>query len=71
MKVRGKNNSDWKTLEECENESMIGKKKWYDLIPIDKIKDGKAQAFNYWLREYIVNAMLPVIHLDYSETQDI
>lgn len=40
MKVRGKNNSDWKTLEECENESMIGKKKWYDLIPIDKIKDG-------------------------------
>lgn len=31
--------------------------------PIDKIKDSKAQAFEFWLREYIVNAMLPVIHL--------
>lgn len=31
--------------------------------PLDKIKDGKAQAFNYWLREYITNAMLPVIHI--------
>mgnify|MGYP004561843577 CR=1 FL=1 len=31
--------------------------------PIDKIKDSRAQAFEYWLREYIVNAMLPVIHL--------
>lgn len=31
--------------------------------PIDKIKDGRAQAFNYWLREYIINAMLPIIHL--------
>lgn len=31
--------------------------------PIDKIKDGKAQAFNYWLREYITNAALPIIHI--------
>ncbi len=31
--------------------------------PIDKFRDGKAQAFNYWLREYTVNAMLPIIHL--------
>lgn len=30
--------------------------------PIDKIRDSKAQAFNYWLKEYIGNAMLPVIH---------
>ena len=31
--------------------------------PIDKIRDGKAQAFNYWLREYITNAALPLIHI--------
>ena len=31
--------------------------------PIDKVRDGKAQAFNYWLREYMVNATLPIIHL--------
>ena len=31
--------------------------------PLDKIRDGKAQAFNYWLREYTINAMLPIIHL--------
>ncbi len=31
--------------------------------PLDKLKDGKAQAFNYWLREYAMNAMLPIIHL--------
>ena len=31
--------------------------------PIDKIRDGKAQAFNYWLKEYMINAMLPIIHL--------
>ena len=30
--------------------------------PIDKVKDGKAQAFNFWLKEYIANAMLPIIH---------
>lgn len=31
--------------------------------PIDKVKDGKAQAFDYWLKEYLANAMLPIIHL--------
>lgn len=31
--------------------------------PIDKVKDGKAQAFDFWLKEYIANAMLPIIHL--------
>lgn len=31
--------------------------------PIDKVKDSRAQAFEYWLREYLVNAMLPIIHL--------
>lgn len=31
--------------------------------PIDKVKDSKAQAFEYWLREYIVNAITPIIHL--------
>ena len=30
--------------------------------PIDKVKDGKAQAFDFWLKEYVINAMLPVIH---------
>ncbi len=31
--------------------------------PIDKIKDGKAQAFTMWIREYVFNALLPVIHI--------
>ena len=31
--------------------------------PIDKIKDGQAQAFSLWLKEYIFNALLQVIHL--------
>lgn len=31
--------------------------------PLDKIKDGQAQAFNMWLREYVFNALLPVIHI--------
>ncbi len=31
--------------------------------PLDKIKDGQAQAFSMWLREYIFNALLPVIHV--------
>ena len=31
--------------------------------PIDKVRDGKAQAFNYWFREYMMNALLPVIHI--------
>ena len=31
--------------------------------PLDKIKDGKAQAFTIWLREYIFNALLQPMHL--------
>lgn len=31
--------------------------------PIDKIKDGQAQAFNMWLKEYIFNALLQPFHL--------
>ena len=31
--------------------------------PIDKIKDGQAQAFTTWLREYIFNALLQPMHL--------
>ena len=31
--------------------------------PLDKLRDGKAQAFNFWLREYMINALLPIIHL--------
>lgn len=31
--------------------------------PIDKMKDGKAQAFNFWLKEYIFNALLQPCHL--------
>ena len=31
--------------------------------PIDKISDGKAQAFNIWLREFIFNALLQPFHL--------
>ncbi len=31
--------------------------------PLDKIKDGKSQAFDMWLKEYIYNALLQVIHL--------
>lgn len=31
--------------------------------PIDKIRDGKAQAFNMWLKEYIFNALLQPFHL--------
>lgn len=31
--------------------------------PLDKAGDGKAQAFNFWLKEYISNAMLPIIHI--------
>lgn len=31
--------------------------------PIDKISDGKAQAFNIWLKEYIFNALLQTFHL--------
>ncbi len=31
--------------------------------PIDKIGDGKSQAFDMWLKEYIFNALLQPIHL--------
>lgn len=36
--------------------------------PIDKVKDSKAQAFQYWLREYVVNALTPLIHLILYQT---
>lgn len=31
--------------------------------PLDKIKDGQAQAFNMWLREYIFNLLIQPVHL--------
>lgn len=31
--------------------------------PIDKIKDGKAQAFDMWLKEYMFNALIQPFHL--------
>ena len=31
--------------------------------PLDKIKDGQAQAFNFWLKEYIYNLLLQPLHL--------
>lgn len=31
--------------------------------PIDKIKDGKAQAFEMWLKEYIFNLLIQPLHL--------
>lgn len=31
--------------------------------PLDKIKDGQAQAFNFWIREYIYNLLLQPLHL--------
>lgn len=31
--------------------------------PIDKFKDGKAQAFDMWLKEYVFNALLQPFHL--------
>lgn len=31
--------------------------------PLDKIKDGQAQAFSMWVREYIFNALLQPMHL--------
>ena len=31
--------------------------------PLDKIKDGQAQAFTLWIREYIFNALLQPFHL--------
>ncbi len=31
--------------------------------PLDKEKDGTAQAFNYWTKEYFFNALLQLVHL--------
>lgn len=31
--------------------------------PLDKLGDGKAQAFNYWFKEYLMNAILQPLHL--------
>ena len=31
--------------------------------PIDKIKDGHAQAFNMWFKEYVFNVLIQPIHL--------
>ena len=31
--------------------------------PLDKIKDSKAQAFSFWLREYIFNCLIQPVHL--------
>ena len=31
--------------------------------PLDKIKDGQAQAFGMWIREYVFNALIPVVHI--------
>lgn len=31
--------------------------------PIDKIKDGQAQAFSIWIREYVFNCLLQPVHL--------
>lgn len=31
--------------------------------PIDKAGDGKAQAFNFWFKEYIMNVILQPVHL--------
>ena len=31
--------------------------------PIDKVGDGKAQAFNFWFKEYTMNAIIQPIHL--------
>ena len=31
--------------------------------PIDKVKDGTAQAFNFWFREYVYNLLLRPLHM--------
>lgn len=31
--------------------------------PIDKVKDGQAQAFNFWFKEYAYNLLLQPLHL--------
>ena len=30
--------------------------------PLDKVRDGKAQAFNIWLREYLYNLLIQPVH---------
>ena len=30
--------------------------------PIDKVKDGQAQAFNFWFREYLYNLLIQPVH---------
>ena len=32
-------------------------------IPIDKLNDGQAQAFNMWLKEFIFNILIQPFHL--------
>lgn len=31
--------------------------------PLDKLSDGKAQGFNMWMREYMMNAIIQPVHL--------
>ena len=31
--------------------------------PIDKLRDGKAQAFDFWLKEYVTNLLIQPFHL--------
>ena len=31
--------------------------------PVDKVKDGKAQAFDMWFKEYIFNLLIQPMHL--------
>lgn len=31
--------------------------------PLDKIKDSKAQAFTMWIREFVFNALIQIVHL--------
>ena len=31
--------------------------------PLDKIRDGKAQAFDFWIKEYVFNALIQPFHL--------
>lgn len=33
------------------------------MYPLDKVGDGKAQAFNTWLKDYIFNALLQPLHI--------
>lgn len=33
------------------------------MYPLDKVKDGQAQAFTLWIREYIFNALIPIVHI--------